>query len=85
MDTLNNFLVWYKHIVVQTPFSKLALALLQGMCNDAAKCVELQYGREYGFINQDTSKDHHGVTHIGATHIYNIAAEEMEGLETIFQ
>ena len=77
MNTLDNFSVQYRHLTVNTPSSDMDKALLNEMCHDAAKCIDLQCGREYGFGNHADVNDPPR-----ATQIYKLTPAEMDGLET---
>ena len=77
MNTLDNFSVQYRHVTVITPSSDMEKALLKEMCHHAAKCIELQCGREYGFGNHTDESDPPR-----ATQIYKLTPAEKDGLET---
>ena len=49
MDTLDSYIVQYRHIKIEEPVSELEVKLLKDMCVHASKTIELQCGREYGF------------------------------------
>ena len=49
LDTLEEFLVVYNHIKINEPTSETEKMILEEMCHEAAKSVERQCGREYGF------------------------------------
>ena len=73
LDTLNPYMVKYRHIVIQEPTSEVEIMLLKEMCHDAAKTIELQCGREYGF-GENTLPQR-------ATEIHKLSDEEKKDLE----
>ena len=72
MDTLNEFLVVYKHVKVHELTSETEKLLLKEMCQDATKTIELQCGREYGFGEIKGDKQ--------ATELYKLTPEQVAGL-----
>ena len=52
LETLNEFYIEYRHIQVQAPSSDIENEIIKDMCIDAAKIIERQCGREYGFGNR---------------------------------
>ena len=75
MDTLTTYMVKYRHIDVQTPSSELEVQLLKEMCHHAARTIELQCGRKYGFGSHKDDK-------VRATEIFKLAMVERRDLET---
>ena len=53
MDTLEQYLVKYRHIVVSPPTNETETLLLESMCQNASKSMMLQCGREYGFADKN--------------------------------
>ena len=53
MDTLEQYLVKYCHIVVSPPTNETETLLLESMCQNASKSMMLQCGREYGFADKN--------------------------------
>ena len=49
MDTLQDFQVYYKHVTIPALATEAEKEVINRMCVEAAKCFELQCGREYGF------------------------------------
>ena len=52
MDTLEQYLVKYCHIVVSPPTNETETLLLESMCLNPSKSMMLQCGREYGFADK---------------------------------
>ena len=72
LETLNNWYIKYHHVEVSSPGSEIEKEILKKMCTDAAKTVERQCGREYGFGITDVEKKPR------ATEIYRIPLAERE-------
>jgi len=72
LDTLQHFLVSYKHLVIEEPTNTLTSKLLEKMCLDAAEGIKLQCGREYGFSESDAR----------ATELHKLSVEQLQGLPT---
>ena len=53
MDTLEQYLVKYCHIVIISPTNERKTLLLGSMCLNASKSLVLQCGREYGFADKN--------------------------------
>ena len=53
MDTLEQYLVKYCHIVVSLPTNETETLLLESMCLNASNSMMLQFGREYGFPDKN--------------------------------
>ena len=49
LDTLNAYVIEHRHMKIKAPSTELEEELVTQMCFDAAKVIELQCGREYGF------------------------------------
>ena len=74
MDTLEQYLVKYRHIVVSPPTNETETLLLESMCLNAFKSMMLQCGREYGFANKNEPAR--------ATQLNLLTAEELAQLPT---
>ena len=74
METLSLYSVKYRHIDIKAPESDLEIELLKEMCLDAAKTIELQCGREYGFGSHSDAVPR-------ATEIHKLSEEERKDLE----
>ena len=74
METLSLYSVNYCHIDIKVPDSELEIELLTEMCHDAAKTIELQCGREYGFGCHSDAVPR-------ATEIHKLSEEERKDLE----
>ena len=66
-DTLRKYSVSYRHITVTPPASELDKTIMNKLCENAAKCIKVQCGREYGFDQNP---------HPRATEIYKLADQE---------
>ena len=53
IDTLEQYLVKYSHIVVSPPTNETETLLLDSMCLDASKSMVWQCGKEYGFADKN--------------------------------
>ena len=53
MDTLEQYLVKYRHIVVSPPTNETETLLLESMCLNASMSMMLKCGREYGFADKN--------------------------------
>ena len=53
MDTLEQYLVKYRHIVVSPPTNETEALLLESVCLNASKSMMLQCGKEYGFADKN--------------------------------
>ena len=74
MDTLEQYLVKYRHIVVSPPTNETETLLLESMCLNASKSTMLQCGREYGFADKNKPAR--------ATQLNLLTAEELAQLPT---
>ena len=74
MDTLDQYLVKYKHVPVRTDLTELENKLLLLMCKHAAKSIKLQCGREYGFSDPGDE--------LRATDLSKLTLEDLFGLPT---
>ena len=72
MDTLEQYLVKYCHVVVSPPTNETETLLLESMCLNVSKSMMLQCGREYGFANKNESAR--------ATQLNLLTAEELAQL-----
>ena len=50
-ETLKDYIVEYKHLIVDEPITKLKKQILKKMSMDAAETIDRQCGWEYGFGN----------------------------------
>ena len=73
MDSLEQYLVKYRHIVVSPPTNETETLLLEPMCLNASKSM-LQCGREYGFTDKNEPAR--------ATQLNLLTAEELNQLPT---
>ena len=64
-ETLKDYIVEYKHLIVEEPITELEKQILKKISMDAAETTDGQCGREYGFGNY---KDHE----LRATAIYKL-------------
>ena len=72
MDTLDNYTVTYKHLKIQESDTVMGKEILNLMSAVAALGIKLQWGREYGFLDDD----------VRATELRKLNAEELKGLPT---
>ena len=56
MTTLSNFEVEYRHVVVSEEINESEKVILERMCESAAKGLEQQRGREYGFGSEHPNR-----------------------------
>ena len=76
LETLVSYVIEYRHIKIQPPSTNVELQLIKEMCSDAAKTIERQCGREYGFgIYKDCQNRPR------ATEIHKLPSEERKKLE----
>ena len=73
-DTLEEFIVVYKHVPVEEPVIELGKEIINMMCLDAAAGIKLQCGREYGFADPSDK--------VRATELHKLSEEELQGLAT---
>ena len=73
-DTLQHFIVKYRHVPVKTLSSKLENTVLFLMCVDAADGIQIQCGREYGFAKEGEESR--------ATELYKMSLAELKDLPT---
>ena len=50
-ETLKDYIVEYKHLIVEEPITELEKQILKKMSMDAAETIDGQCGQEYGFGN----------------------------------
>ena len=77
MDTLDCFLVHYRHVKIHKPTTETEKHLLDLMCVEAAKVLLRQCGREYGF--GDVEEDEVGER---ATKLNLLSSQELAHLPT---
>ena len=76
LQTLNDYVIHYRHIPVAYPTSDLSKKILQKMCTDAAEVFDRQAGREYGFGQYRLGREPR------ATELNLLTTEQLSGLPT---
>ena len=77
MNTLSRYEVAYKHVPVASPSNTCEQKLVKLMCEDAAKTIERQCGREYGF-----GKDYGIGTRKRATDLLTTSPDDRKSMPT---
>ena len=74
MNTLQDFIVNYRHVPVNEPNTDLEKEILILMCSDAGDGIQMQCGREYGFAAEGEKPR--------ATELYMMSQQELDYLPT---
>ena len=75
MDTLKDYFVPYRHVTVEAVTDERELMIIDRMCEEAAKGLDMQRGGEYGFGDNHPDRP--------TTKMHELSAEEVNAIDTV--